>query len=252
VQYLLSSKASEGFEFLEQTGSTNKDLLARSNELPEFYVLATDFQSAGRGRMERTWVANPGSSVMASVLLRPGVAGQGFISWIPLITALAIRNTLKSQGLEAKVKWPNDVLIENKKVSGILSEASQDLAVVVVGFGLNVSQSESDLPVETATSLALAGSKSLDRDLLLSEIITELRNIYGQLASGGDVSSSGLRESMIEASATIGQKVRVEFPDGSNLIGEAIDLDQQGRLLVKTATATHTVSAGDVLHLRTA
>lgn len=253
MEYLLSSQASEGFEFLEETGSTNKELLAKSADLPEFYVLATDYQTAGRGRMDRTWEASPGSSIMASILLRPSFADQAAISWIPLITALAISNTLRNQGIETKVKWPNDVLIDNKKVSGILAEASADLAVVVVGFGINVSQSSAQLPVETATSLALQGATAPDKDQLLSAVITELRKIYGGLvASQGDADASGLRQALVESSATIGQKVRVEFPDNTSLVGDAVGLDHQGRLLVKTPNQTHTVSAGDVLHLRTA
>jgi BirA family transcriptional regulator, biotin operon repressor / biotin---[acetyl-CoA-carboxylase] ligase len=119
MEYLLSAQAAAGFEYLEQTGSTNKDLLARSEGLPEFFVLATDFQTAGKGRMDRSWEANSGSSVMASILLRPQFTQSSGIGWLSLLTALAITRAISDLGLAPKIKWPNDVLIAEKKVSGI-------------------------------------------------------------------------------------------------------------------------------------
>jgi BirA family transcriptional regulator, biotin operon repressor / biotin---[acetyl-CoA-carboxylase] ligase len=253
VEYLLSRQLAAGFEYLEQTGSTNRDLLARAGDLPEFYVLATDFQTAGRGRMDRSWEALPKSSIMASILLRPKFMDSSGIGWLSLLTALAITRAVNSQAVAAKVKWPNDVLIGDKKVSGILAEASEDLSVVVVGFGINVSQSKSELPVDTATSLAIETGKTTDRDQLLADVISNLRGLYGDLnTSNGSAADSGLRSALIEVSATIGQQVSVEFPDGTKAFGKAIDIDESGRLLVQTQAETIAVSAGDVLHLRTA
>lgn len=253
MEYLLSRQLAAGFEYLEQTGSTNRELLGRAGELPEFYVLATDFQTAGRGRMDRSWEALPKSSIMASILLRPNFMDSSGIGWLSLLTALAITRAVNSQSVAAKVKWPNDVLIGGKKVSGILAEASEDLSIVVVGFGINVSQSKSELPVDTATSLALETGKTIDRDQLLADVISNLRGLYGDLtASNGSAVDSGLRKALIEVSATIGQQVSVEFPDRAKAFGKAIDIDESGRLLVQTQDETIAVSAGDVLHLRTA
>ncbi len=253
MEYLLSAQAAAGFEYLEQTGSTNKDLLARSQGLPEFFVLATDFQTAGKGRMDRSWEASPGSSVMASILLRPQFTQSSGIGWLSLLTALAITKAISDLGLEPKIKWPNDVLIAEKKVSGILAEASSDLSSVVIGFGINVNQSAKQLPVDTATSLSIESASAVDRDQLLAAVIENIRTLYIELSkAGGDATDSGLRQAVLELSATVGSQVSVEFPDGKKVFGLAKDIDETGRLVVSTQTETLSVSAGDVLHLRKA
>lgn len=253
MEYLLSARQAAGFDYLEQTGSTNRDLLAKVDGLPEFYVLATDYQTAGKGRMDRSWEARPGSSVMASVLLRPTFTESSGIGWLSLMTALAISQAIAELGPNPKIKWPNDVLIEDKKVSGILAEAATDLSCVVIGFGINVNQETQELPVETATSLLVEIGFSADRDQLLANVIQNLKKLYLELvAAGGDARASGLREAIVKASATVGQQVSVEFPDGNKVFGLAKDIDATGRLIVETATETLTVSAGDVLHLRKA
>ena len=253
MEYLLSAQAAAGFEYLEQTGSTNKDLLARSEGLPEFFVLATDFQTAGKGRMERTWEASPGSSVMASILLRPQFTQSSGIGWLSLLTALAITRAISDLGLEPKIKWPNDVLIGEKKVSGILAEAAADLSCVVIGFGINVNQSVDQLPVDTATSLSIESAGAVDRDQLLAAVIESIRSLYLELSSaGGDATASGLRQAILEFSSTVGSQVSVEFPDGKKAFGLAKDIDETGRLVVSTQNETLSVSAGDVLHLRKA
>jgi BirA family biotin operon repressor/biotin-[acetyl-CoA-carboxylase] ligase len=253
MEYLLSRQEAAGFEYLEQTGSTNRDLIAKAEGLPEFYVLATDFQTAGKGRMDRSWEASPGSSVMVSVLLRPSFTESSGIGWLSLMTALAISQAISALGQEAKIKWPNDVLIQDKKVSGILAEAANDLSCVVIGFGINVNQTATELPVETATSLLVETGGSIDRDQLLAAAIQNLKKLYFELsASGGDAEASGLRDAILRSSATVGQKVSVEFPDGKKAFGLAKQIDSTGRLVIETSSETLTVSAGDVLHLRKA
>jgi BirA family biotin operon repressor/biotin-[acetyl-CoA-carboxylase] ligase len=253
MEYLLSAQEATGFEYLEQTGSTNRDLLAKAEGLPEFYVLTTDFQTAGKGRMDRSWEANPGSSVMASVLLRPSFTESSGIGWLSLMTALAISQAISELGPSPKIKWPNDVLVADKKLSGILAEASTDLSCVVVGFGINVNQTKAQLPVETATSLSIETGRSSDRDQLLAAVIKNLKQLYLELtAASGDATISGLREAILKISATVGRQVSVEFPDGEKAFGKAQDIDAVGRLVVETSSETLTVSAGDVLHLRKA
>ena len=253
MEYLLSAQAAAGFVYLEQTGSTNADLLAKAQGLPEFYVVATDFQTAGKGRMDRSWEAKPGSSVMASILLRPQFSESSGIGWLSLLTALAISRSISALGPKPLIKWPNDVLIADKKVSGILAEAASDLSCVVIGFGINVNQSIQELPVETATSLSIETAQAVNRDQLLATVIENLKQHYSELVSaGGSAEASGLRAAILDASATIGSQVSVEFPDGKKAFGLAKDIDATGRLVVETQSQTLTVSAGDVLHLRKA
>jgi BirA family biotin operon repressor/biotin-[acetyl-CoA-carboxylase] ligase len=124
---------------------------------------------------------------------------------------------------------------------------------VVVGFGINVNQSAQELPTGSATSLLVEGATSLDRDSLLARTLSHFQHLYLDLfEAGGDAVASGLRARIIESSATIGELVEVLFPDGSSVVGEAIGIDYSGRLQVLSSTKTLTVSAGDVLHLRTA
>jgi BirA family biotin operon repressor/biotin-[acetyl-CoA-carboxylase] ligase len=144
-------------------------------------------------------------------------------------------------------------LVNGQKISGILAEANSDLSAVVVGFGINVNQTSQELPTGSATSLVVEDATNLDRDSLLAQTLSHFQQLYLDFVeAGGDAVSSGLRARIIQSSATIGELVEVLFPDGSSAVGEAIGIDEGGRLQVLSATKTLTVSAGDVLHLRTA
>lgn len=255
MEYPKTSLVANGLLALPETGSTNQDLLslAESMNHPEFFTLITEFQTAGRGRLDRKWQAAPGSSVMASVLLRPNFKDPAGIGWLSLMMAEAIRTALAEFGLDAKIKWPNDVLVDGLKISGVLAEANADLSTVVVGFGINVNQSAKELPTSTATSLLEAGALSLDRDELLARTLTFFKQLYLELGEdSGDAVASGLRKRIEDASATIGELVEVSFPDGTSAVGEAVTIDESGRLQVLSSAKTLAVSAGDVLHLRSA
>jgi BirA family transcriptional regulator, biotin operon repressor / biotin---[acetyl-CoA-carboxylase] ligase len=255
MEYPKTSLVANGLLAVPETGSTNQDLLsqAQSKNHPEFFTLITEFQTAGRGRLDRKWQAAPGSSVMASVLLRPSFKDQSGIGWLSLMMAEAIRTALADLGVDSKIKWPNDVLVNGLKISGVLAEANTDLSALVVGFGININQSAEDLPSSSATSLLLSGASSLDRDDLLANTLSHFKSLYLELVEAdGNAVASGLRERITKASSTLGELVEVSFPDGTSAVGEAINIDESGRLQVKTSGKTLTVSAGDVLHLRTA
>ena len=255
MEYPKTSLVANGLLAVSETGSTNQDLLALadSKNHPEFFTLITEFQTAGRGRLDRKWQAEPGSSVMASVLLRPSFKDPAGIGWLSLMMAEAIREALAEAGVDSKIKWPNDVLVNGQKISGVLAEANSDFSALVVGFGINVNQSAQQLPTGSATSLLLAGASSVDRDHLLAKTLSSFKNLYLELVeAGGDAVASGLRERVTKSSSTIGELVEVSFPDGTSAVGEATQIDEGGRLKVVTSSKTLTVSAGDVLHLRTA
>lgn len=255
MEYPKTSLVANGLVAVPETGSTNQDLLAKaqSDDLPEFFTFITEFQTAGRGRLDRKWQAAPGSSVMASVLLRPSFKEQSGIGWLSLMMAEAIKTALAELGVESKIKWPNDVLVDGLKISGVLAEANSDLSALVIGFGINVNQTAEDLPTSSATSLLLSEASSLDRDELLAQTLSHFRDLYMELTEAdGNSVASGLRERITKASSTVGQLVEVSFPDGTSAVGEAINIDESGRLQVRTSGKTLTVSAGDVLHLRTA
>jgi BirA family biotin operon repressor/biotin-[acetyl-CoA-carboxylase] ligase len=235
------------------TGSTNADLLAQAARgAPEGSVLAAQTQTAGRGRMGRSWQSPPGAALMFSVLLRPGVVPPARRGWVPLLTGVAVASAVsRLTGLDAGLKWPNDVLVGGAKLAGILAEQSPD--AIVVGTGINVSTRRAELPVQTATSLALEGAAQTDRADLLCAVLAEFERLYlawTAAPSPGDPDAAGLRAAYRQHSVTLGRQVRVEFPGGATAGGTALDVDPDGRLLVDTPDGSLAVSAGDVYHLR--
>jgi len=234
-----------------ETGSTNADLLALARSgVGEGVVLAAEAQSAGRGRMGRPWVSPPRAALMFSVLLRPAAVPAALRGWIPLLTGVAVASALRAgAAVDARLKWPNDVLVHDAKLAGILAEQSGH--AVVVGTGINVSTSREELPVRGATSLALEGAASADRGLLLAGVLTELERWYRAWAGArGDASGSGLRHEYQRLCGTLGRQVRVSLPGGNTVTGTAAEVDDTGRLVVRSASGTVSVSAGDVVHVR--
>jgi BirA family biotin operon repressor/biotin-[acetyl-CoA-carboxylase] ligase len=247
------------------TGSTNADLAERARDgEPEGLVLTTDDQRAGRGRLDRRWTAPPRSAVAVSVLLRPPVPPARW-SWLSLLAGVAVTDALvRTCGLGARLKWPNDVLVpvdgELRKVGGILIEVHQDqrtedARAAVLGIGLNVHQDAGELPVPTATSLRLAGAATTDRDTVLRAVLRALSDRYAAwCAAAGDPRAGGVAASYRERCATIGAAVEVHLPDGGRLSGVAEGVDDEGRLLVRDSgspsAACHALAAGDVVHVR--
>ena len=239
------------------TGSTNADLLARAADgEPEGVVLVAEQQSAGRGRLGRVWVAPPRAALTFSVLLRPEAVPRARLGWLPLLAGVAVAAAVRAvAGVDAQLKWPNDVLAGPGKLAGILAEASG--AAVVVGIGVNVSTGPGELPPPgpgalAATSLHLEGAASLDRTALLAEILAGLERRYQAWCQVfGDSERSGLRAEYTGLCATIGRRVRVELPGGRLLDGLAAGVDADGRLLVSVPPdADLPVAAGDIVHLR--
>jgi BirA family transcriptional regulator, biotin operon repressor / biotin---[acetyl-CoA-carboxylase] ligase len=243
-------------EVTEVTGSTNADLLARAAAgEPEGLVLAAEQQRAGRGRLGRTWTAPPRAALTFSVLLRPTVP-RARLGWLPLLAGVAVAAAVRAAtGLDAQLKWPNDVLVGTAKLAGILAEAAGE--AVVVGIGLNVSTEPADLPPPgpgglPATSLAIEGAPTTDRAALLAAILAGLERRYRAWDQVfGDSERAGLRAEYTSLCATLGRRVRVELPGGRVLDGVAADLDADGRLLVSIPPgADLPVAAGDIVHLR--
>jgi BirA family transcriptional regulator, biotin operon repressor / biotin---[acetyl-CoA-carboxylase] ligase len=250
-------------EVVTRTGSTNADLLARAGE-PEGLVLVAEEQTAGRGRLGRTWVAPPYSALTFSVLLRPSWIPPGRLGWLPLLAGVSVATAVRGvAGVNAVLKWPNDVLVGGRKLAGILAEVSGDTAVI--GIGLNVSAGPDELSPPGpgalhATSLYAEGQRLnrpvvLDRAQLLSGILLAFeRRWIAWRHERGKVHA--IRAEYRQLCATIGREVRVERPAGKPLSGKAVDVDADGRLVVLEpapppgVSATVKVAAGDVVHVR--
>lgn len=247
-------------DVVQRTGSTNSDLVARAAEgdLAEGVVLVAEEQSAARGRLDRQWTAPARSGLFFSVLLRPAEIPVARWGWLPLLTGVAVATGLsRVAGVDTALKWPNDLLVtvgdEERKAGGILAERAGDDGVVI-GVGINVSLRADELPVPRAGSLALAGAVNTDRDPLMRGVLRSLEDWYGRWrGAGGDPAASGLQETYAAGCATLGRMVRAELPGDRSLVGEAVAVDGDGRLVLATgAGVQEPVGAGDIVHLRLA
>lgn len=229
------------------TGSTNSDLAraARQGE-PAGLVLVAEEQTEGRGRLDRSWSAPARSGLTFSVLLHPAVAPSR-LGWLPLLAGLAVAEAVGAVAeLDVRLKWPNDVLVAERKLGGVLAERVAD--AVVLGFGINVSAVAGELPGSAATSLVIEGAACTDRDPVLRAVLRRLaERLAWWQAPGGD---PGLAAAYAARSATLGRRVRAQLPGGGVLTGFAEELDDDGRLAVRTPTGLEHVGAGDVVHLR--
>jgi BirA family transcriptional regulator, biotin operon repressor / biotin---[acetyl-CoA-carboxylase] ligase len=244
-------------EVLETATSTNAVAAERARAgAPEGAVVVAESQSAGRGRLDRTWQTPPRAGLLFSLVLRPVVPLAAW-PWLPLLTGHVVAETLRAEGYAAEVKWPNDVLVvgadgESRKIVGILVERIETPAgpAAVVGIGLNVSLTADELPVPTGTSLAIESGVEPDRTALLVVLLRALREAYDAWQAGGEEAMSRLRASYAAACVTVGRDVRVELPGGATLIGPATGIDPGGRLVVSGPDGETAVGAGDVVHVR--
>ncbi|AEF42269.1 biotin--[acetyl-CoA-carboxylase] ligase [Hoyosella subflava] len=253
------SKASDFWRTIDvvsETGSTNADLLVQAANGTDRAVLLAEQQTAGRGRHDRTWVTRPGSGLIMSVLFRPVGVEPARLGWIPLLTGVAVARALReAAGVDARLKWPNDILVGERKIAGILAEvASQPGTLgVVVGFGINVCLAENELPVPTATSLMIEGAPSVDRNVLAAAALKELATrLDNWMALGGR--DPEVAAEYVTWCVTLGQQVRVSLPGDESLYGRAERIDASGRLVVRPDSGGEvvSVSAGDVTHVRAA
>jgi BirA family transcriptional regulator, biotin operon repressor / biotin---[acetyl-CoA-carboxylase] ligase len=234
-----------------ETGSTNADVLAAARGgAAAGLVVVAETQTAGRGRLNRTWVSPPRSTLTFSMLLRPAAARRRW-GWLPLLTGVALAEAVTEHvGLEVRLKWPNDLLAaDGRKLAGVLAEmtASSTGDAVAVGVGLNVSTRDTELAdLPDASSLALAGASVLDRDSLLRALLRSFADTY----SAWERCGGAPLPDFADRCATIGARVRVWLPGGETVTGTATGVDTEGRLLLRTEAGERVFSAGDVEHLR--
>lgn len=252
------------FRLTAGTGSTNDDLVQRAGTgtLPNLSVESTEHQQAGHGRLGRGWETPARSSLAISIHFAPGPDfDPAGLPWLSMLCATAMVQTLREQtGLDAGLKWPNDVVAEGAKLCGVLAQlvASPRGPAVVVGAGLNVSQDRAELPVATAASIKTLGGRSTDRTALFSGYLRRVAGLYGSFAAvqgraGAPLSDGGgsLREAVARTMVSIGHGVDAHLPDGTVLRGTAEDLAEDGALLLRDGAGTlHRVMAADVFHLR--
>jgi BirA family transcriptional regulator, biotin operon repressor / biotin---[acetyl-CoA-carboxylase] ligase len=246
-------------QVVAEVGSTNVELSTRALAgAPEGSVLVAEHQSAGRGRLDRGWASPPRSGLTFSVLLRPG---EGVPAarwpWLPLLTGCAVVEAVAAvSGVRPMLKWPNDVLLAERKVAGILVERLETAEgpAAVVGIGLNVTSTPDELPDAHATSLRLAGAEGTDRSILLVALLRTFETLYhawrdahGDPAEGA---AGGLRDAYLRRCTTVGRRVRVQTGVDQWVEGLAREVDTDGRLVVETSEGDRSLGAGDVVHVR--
>lgn len=235
--------------------STNSELLqaleAEPDAWPHLSALVADHQTAGRGRAGREWLTPPGAALTVSYVLRPALPPERW-GLVPLAVGLAAVRTLRSERIDAHLKWPNDVVVRVeddavagwgslRKLGGILCERRGD--AVVSGVGINVSQRVDELPVPHAASLATVGARRLDRAVLLEALSVQVGEAISELEADPDAFIADISA----VTATIGMQVVAEMPGKPPVTGEATAIAPDGSLLVRTARGdVESISAGDI------
>jgi len=246
----LSETRFNKIEHVSTTGSTNSDLVLRASELPDGFLLVSEHQTDGRGRLGRHWEAPPSKNLLFSVLLHPRWPPERHQLVTPAL-ALATVEVLKHLGLTATIKWPNDVMVEGddyKKIAGILSEyVQQEKPVLVAGMGFNIGwPNQQDSGPPNSTSLKACGIEK-DRSEVLIEILKNFEKRLTEISS--EKGTAAFRQAHIANSSTIGIQVKVEQVNGY-VVGKAVDIEKDGSLVIENENGTISITAGDVIHLR--
>ena len=233
-----SSEFCNKLVFLPTVGSTNDFLIseasANAQSWPDLSVVCAAEQTAGRGRNQRVWESPAGSSLAVSILIRNP---SGPAHWYGMLLAVSMVESLTAQGAQAGLKWPNDVLVNEQKIAGVLGSATAEFAVV--GIGLNLFQIGLE-QTESIENLQL----DTNYDFQLAEI---LRNFSQLRASFESVGKQPLLTKLREVSHTLGKRIRVQT-DSGEIVGIATEIDSDGLLVLNQGE--HRISAGDILHLR--
>jgi BirA family biotin operon repressor/biotin-[acetyl-CoA-carboxylase] ligase len=238
-------------EVVDLADSTNSLVTNQARAgAPHGLVIVAESQTAGRGRLDRTWETPPYAALTFSVLVRPDLPAEDW-PWLPLLTGYAVHAALVDRVPGLGLKWPNDVLVPHpdgdRKLAGILVERveTDQGPAAVLGIGINVSQHRAELPVPEATSLYLEVEGEPDRTEVLAGVLGSLEALFPLLRD-----TESLRRAYCGECVTLGKDVEVRVPGGEPVTGIAVDIDATGRLVVETPTGDVPVAAGDVVHVR--
>lgn len=250
----------------QELASTNPEALVLAHAgAPHGTVVVAEYQSAGRGRRLRHWYSPPRANLYCSVIVH-GIGStctrSEWLSWVPLVSALAVAEAVyTTTSVSLSLKWPNDLLFQERKVGGILCESTQistETPIVVIGIGLNINMPAESFPEElrqTATSLHIISRRVIDRNTLLAQLLLELEQRLDELRAEG---TDRLRHAYASRCGTLGRHVRLLLDDAQELLGTAESIGADGALQVRPhppASETQIpplldIRAADVIHLR--
>ena len=254
-------------ELFDSLPSTNREAVQLAQaDVEHGTVVIAESQTAGRGRLSRTWFSPPGINLYCSIILRtarPPERLTEWLSWLPLVSALAAAEAIEQVSpIRISVKWPNDLLISERKAGGILCESgtgTRSDPFQIIGIGINVNGDEDDWPIDlrgSATSIWQERKMVVDRNRLLAQLLLELEHCLDELATHG---TSRLALAYHQRCSTIGITVRATLADGEVIVGLAEGIGQDGSLHVRPQTAhPHsdvpeivTLRVADIIHVRT-
>ncbi|MFZ1746478.1 MAG: biotin--[acetyl-CoA-carboxylase] ligase [Nitrospirales bacterium] len=260
---LPTKKFGETLYIFEELASTNAFAMEKAkNQALSGTVVLADRQTAGRGRLDRSWFSPGKSNIYGSLLFVHETPIQ-YLGWVPLMAGVAIAQALEQQAsIRIDLKWPNDLLIGGRKLGGVLCDSFRNPrhhSCVVIGFGINVNLSQSEFPLElqtSATSLQIHCHCAVNREELIMKVITSLEKNWENLRSNGPLS---YLVEYTHSCVTIGQTIQVQFPDGSQLQGLAHSIGEHGQLRVipspsdsnDQSARIRDIHSGEILHLRT-
>lgn len=229
------------------TGSTNDQAkLLAEDQAPEGTLVVADCQKSGKGRRGRQWISPAGENVYFSFVLRPQIDPSG-ASMLTLVAAMAVLDAVKNQGIDAKIKWPNDIVADGRKLCGILTEMSSQMTCVnyiVQGIGINIHQKTFDAQIaDMASSLDLASQKSIKRSEVLTDVLTAFEIYYKMFLRTGDLSL--LTDEYNENLVNMGRQIRIIEKD-TERIGLSSGIDRYGRLIAEIDGHTEYIVSGEV------
>jgi BirA family transcriptional regulator, biotin operon repressor / biotin---[acetyl-CoA-carboxylase] ligase len=247
-------------ELFDSLPSTNREAsqLAQA-EIEHGTVVAAESQTAGRGRLSRTWFSPPGGNLYCSIILRTARQPERlteWLSWLPLISALAAAEAIEqTSSIHVSVKWPNDLLVSERKIGGILCESGTGAGsdpFQIIGIGINVNVDRDDWPADlrgSATSIWLEGRIVVDRNRLLAQLLLELEQCLDELDVHG---TSRIASAYYQRCSTIGHRVQATLANGDVIIGLAEGIDQDGSLRMRPQTTHADSGTPETIHLRVA
>jgi BirA family biotin operon repressor/biotin-[acetyl-CoA-carboxylase] ligase len=262
--FLTTRTLGHRIELHERLDSTNREAVALGHAGAEHGTLVlADAQTAGRGRMARPWFSPKDVNLYASVVIRTAIDSRGlaaWLSWLPLMAAVGAAEAIESVGsVRVALKWPNDLLIAERKVGGILCESASSATAgpfQVIGVGINVNGAQEDFPAElreSATTIRQETGTCIDRNHLMAQVLLELESCLDEFLSRGQ---ERIALAYRRRCTTIGKTVKAVLADGTECIGVARAIDQDGSLtLVESPTgsqssAVRQLRAADIVHLR--
>jgi len=252
---LQTKKIGKAIHFFKEITSTNDVAfeLARNGALDGTVVIA-DSQTDGRGRLQRKWISPPGLNLYISVILRPVIPAKD-APLFTLVSSVALAETIRNEGANPSIKWPNDIFIEGKKVAGVLTEMQtkgDQAEFVVVGIGVNINMKKENLNkemreiAEIATSIGEATGRKIDRSAFTAGLINNLEKWYKKFQMQGRKS---IIEEWMKMCGTINRRVKVKFNE-KEIEGIACRVDENGYLVLRKDDGTiETIVAGDVIVL---